>query len=590
MADTQVGSAYVTVKAVLDKNSTADIEDALSESGSEGGDMLSAGLLSKVKGLAGPILAAIGVAEIGQKLYEIGQQAFDAYASYEQLAGGVKKLFGEEVAQTVMQNANKAYQTAGMSANDYMETITSFSASLIKSLDGDTETAANMADMAIAQMSDNANMFGTNMESIQTAYTHFARGQFDLLDNLNLGYDGTKEGMEELLRHAEEIEGFEFGSLSIDNFADIIEAIEAIQTEMEITGTTANEAAGTIEGSSASMKAAWANWLTELGKSDADMAAVSQQLADTAITFAQNALKLIGTIIVNFVTSIPSLLSGIGNALATAFKLDEFIALFTAGWNDMIAANSAYLQQLGADISAKFGAAKDAAIAKWNELKAGVTNAISALSATLSNVVGAIRSFVTSTFESLKTTIMNIWDSIRDAVSTAVSTVRDTVVNVLSGIGSTISGIFSGVRDAIVGPFERARDALSGIVDGIRGMFNFSFSWPSIPLPHFSISPAGWSVGDLLHGSIPSLGISWYGEGGIVDGATLIGAGERGAELVWPAYEPYLTKYAEAIAKRMPHGNGGTHVYINGARVNDDADVERLFGQFMLAANRKWAM
>jgi hypothetical protein len=193
-------------------------------------------LAMKAKSMIKAFVAAYAIKE----LVKLGKAALDAYAQFEQLEGGVKKIFGDDASEQVMKNAERAYQTAGISANKYMEQVTSFSASLIQSLDGDTAKAAQVADMAIQDMADNANTFGTSMESIQNAYQGFAKQNYTMLDNLKLGYGGTKEEMERLLEDAEKLSGVEY---DISNLNDVYEAIHVVQQEMNINGTTAREAA-----------------------------------------------------------------------------------------------------------------------------------------------------------------------------------------------------------------------------------------------------------------------------------------------------------------------------------------------------------
>lgn len=236
-----------------------------------GGEAESAGKsggISIGKGIA----AGIGVASaaIGGASAAVGKfasEAVSSYANYEQLVGGIDKLYGDASGK-LQKFADEAYKTSGMSANQYMETATSFSASLINSLGGDVDAAANMADVAMRSMSDNVNTFGTDMATVQHAFQGFARGQFTMLDSLSLGYGGTKEGMEQLLRDAEKYEGFIEGSLSIDNFADIVTAIEIVQDHLNIAGTTNNEAMTTIEGSAKATKAAWENVITAIGRGE----------------------------------------------------------------------------------------------------------------------------------------------------------------------------------------------------------------------------------------------------------------------------------------------------------------------------------
>lgn len=216
----------------------------------------------------------------------LAKMATDSYAQYEQLVGGVDTLF-KESSNRVQQYAKEAYKTAGISANEYMETVTSFSASLLQSLDGDTQKAADAADMAIRDMSDNANKMGTAMESIQNAYQGFAKQNYTMLDNLKLGYGGTKEEMQRLLDDASKISGIKY---DLSNLSDVYEAIHVIQTELGITGTTAKEAADTIAGSAGSLKAAIDNLITGLSNPDADLGELINEVVSSAEVAFENIL------------------------------------------------------------------------------------------------------------------------------------------------------------------------------------------------------------------------------------------------------------------------------------------------------------
>lgn len=228
-------------------------------------------------------------------LANLGKSALDSVGQLEQNVGGVETLFGD-AADAVIASADRAYQTAGMSANDYMSTVTSFSASLLQSLGGNTEEAAKVADMVIIDMADNANKMGTSMDMIQNAYQGFAKQNYTMLDNLKLGYGGTKTEMERLLADAEKLTGVKY---DINNLNDVYQAIHAVQEEMGITGTTAKEAASTLEGSMASAKAAWDNFMN--GSGDAD------QLADAFATAADNIVKNLAEIIPRFAETLPAL-------------------------------------------------------------------------------------------------------------------------------------------------------------------------------------------------------------------------------------------------------------------------------------------
>lgn len=220
--------------------------------------------------------------------------AVNSYADYEQLVGGVETLY-KDSADKVQKYAAIAYKTAGLSANDYMETATSFAAALVSSLAGDTDAAAELANTAVSDMSDNANKFGTDIESLQTAYNGFAKGQFQLLDNLKLGYGGTKQEMQRLLDDANKLNAAQgkYTKYTIDNYADIVQAVHDIQTEMDITGTTAREASSTIQGSTSAAKAAWSNLVTGVADDNADFILLVNDFVDSVGTAAQNILPRI---------------------------------------------------------------------------------------------------------------------------------------------------------------------------------------------------------------------------------------------------------------------------------------------------------
>lgn len=255
--------------------------------------------------------AAVGAASVG--VAALGTACINAYADYEQLVGGVETLF-KDSADTIQTYADNAYKTAGLSANEYMETVTSFSASLLQSLDGDTEKAAAAADLAITDMADNANKMGTAMESIQYAYQGFAKQNYTMLDNLKLGYGGTKEEMQRLLADAEKLSGVKY---DLSSYADIVEAIHVIQTEMGITGTTAKEASTTIQGSVASMKAAWANLMVGMADDTQNFDMLLSNFIESIGTVADNLLPRIGVVIEGMGKLVAGLAPEIASALPT---------------------------------------------------------------------------------------------------------------------------------------------------------------------------------------------------------------------------------------------------------------------------------
>jgi phage-related protein len=342
---------------------TSGYEKSLDDASSKASDFaskLKSGLATAAKvGAAALTAAATGVAALTKA-------SIDQYAEYEQLVGGVDTLF-KSASDKVQQYADKAYETAGMSANEYMNTVTSFSASLLQSLEGDTEAAAQKADQAITDMADNANKMGTSMEMIQNAYQGFAKQNYTMLDNLKLGYGGTKEEMQRLLKDAEKLSGVKY---DLSSYADIVDAIHVVQTEMGITGTTAKEAASTISGSLGMAKAAWKNLLTGVGDDTADLGALIDNLVDSVSTAAGN-----------IVPRVAKILSGMGNVIAQLAPIisQELPALISTVLPAMVSAGAQLLVGLVTGL-----------ITALPDLVAAVPQIVSALASAISANLPAI--------------------------------------------------------------------------------------------------------------------------------------------------------------------------------------------------------
>ena len=307
-----------------------DLEEELDDAGDAADD--SEGKFSKLGGTLKTVGVAMGacVAAAAAAAVSLGKAVIEAYGEYEQLVGGVDTLF-QESSGKLQEYAANAYKTAGMSANDYMSTVTSFSASLIQSLGGDTEAAVKYADMAITDMADNANKMGTDIGLIQNAYQGFAKQNYTMLDNLKLGYGGTKEEMERLLADATAISGIEY---DISSYADVVDAIHVIQESMGVAGATAAEAEHTIEGSLNSMKAAVANLVVGFGNADADI----EQLCNNVVDAFQDVLTNITPVIENIIAALPTalnaLLETVGELLPTL--LETVVDLFSQVLNTLL--------------------------------------------------------------------------------------------------------------------------------------------------------------------------------------------------------------------------------------------------------------
>lgn len=371
---------------------------------SQFGGALKSGLAVAAKAAAAATAAAAGA------VIALTKSAVENYGEYEQLVGGVETLF-KDSAGTVEEYANNAYKTAGLSANEYMETVTSFSASLLQSMGNDTQAAAEKADQAITDMSDNANKMGTDMQSIQNAYQGFAKQNYTMLDNLKLGYGGTKEEMQRLIDDANALNAAQgnYTNYSIESYADIVDAIHTVQTEMGITGTTALEASTTIEGSIGAMKAAYANFVTGLGNDNADISELSSQLIQSVGTVAENVLPVVETVLKN---------------IAEAVQRD------------------------GPEMIEKF---VSYAIEKLPEvISLGLQMVISLVKGLAQN----IPQLVTSVLNMMATIVQTIWDSLPDIIEVGKNIVRglwEGIKAMASWIGEKISGFVGGLVDGVKG-------------------------------------------------------------------------------------------------------------------------------------------
>ena len=353
----------------------------------------------------------------------ITKASLDSVASLEQNIGGVETLF-KKSADTVIANAKRAYETAGMSANDYMSTVTSFSASLLQSLGGDTEKAAKVADMAITDMSDNANKMGTSMELIQNAYQGFAKQNYTMLDNLKLGYGGTKTEMERLLKDAEKISGIKY---DISNLNDVYEAIHVIQTELGITGTTAKEAATTIEGSMASAKAAWDNFLNGTATVD--------ELVDAFGTAGEVIAENLGKIVPRLVATVPQAVKGVATGFINGFREAGLAEAGMQVLNDFrtgIQENAPTVISAGADILSGF----ISGIA--SKLPTLVPQAVKLVATIADGIVSNLPKVINAGISLLKGLVQGIINSLPTLIAEGPRIINDFADAIYAGLGKLV--------------------------------------------------------------------------------------------------------------------------------------------------------
>lgn len=397
------------------------------------------GKLGNAAKKVGKVVAA-GLATAGTAAAFLTKATVESYAEFEQLKGGVETLFKDSSA-TVLKYAQNAYTTAGMSANEYLSTVTSFSASLIQSLGKDTEKAVEYADMAITDMSDNANKMGTDMTLIQNAYQGFAKQNYTMLDNLKLGYGGTKEEMQRLLDTAKEIQA-EQGVMvdySIESYADIVEAIHVVQDEMGIAGATADEAATTIQGSVAATKAAWQNLLTGFADENANMSELVTNVMESAVTAAWNIVPRIIQAWQGITTALPEIMTQAKEKLFETFpEIEEKFNNLKAWLEDVGSYAKEKFQPIIEDVSEVFTKVKDTVQPLIEKLKDYVTSGEA--SEDITNGLKDAIDFLSEAYQAVKDFINDVIDAVESA-DEWMKEHEDTVIVLATAFGTLTGAI-----------------------------------------------------------------------------------------------------------------------------------------------------
>ena len=410
------------------------------------GDVLKANLASDVI-ISGVKAMASAIKEVGAALIDLGKQSIQGFAEQEQLIGGVDTLFKESSAQ-VHQYANNAYKTAGMSANQYMETVTSFSASLLQSLGGDTKAAAEKADQAITDMSDNINKMGSDAQSVQNAYQGFAKANYTMLDNLKLGYGGTKEEMQRLLTDAEKISGIKY---DISSYADIVDAIHVVQTEMGITGTTAKEAATTIDGSVNSMKSAWSNLLTGMSNENLNLGDLVQNVVDSVGTFADNLIPRLQIMLPRFAEGLTQLANGLAPYVGPA--METLLPSLVQGIGGLV---SGIVQALPAAVEA---------------ISSVIPMLVEQLTILLPQIISAGVEIIAALASGIGENLPTLIPAVVDAIITITEGLIDHIDLLIIAAGQLIAGLAQGLIEAIPRLIGRLPEIISAIVNGLlKGM------------------------------------------------------------------------------------------------------------------------
>lgn len=518
------------------------------------------GLVSKLGGAAksaGKALAAGVAAGTSAAAGAVGafvKGSVQNFAEYEQLAGGIDTLFKDSSGK-MMEYANNAYKTAQLSANDYMSTVTSFSASLLQSLDGDTAAAADAANAAVIDMADNANKMGTSMESIQNAYQGFAKQNFTMLDNLKLGYGGTKGEMERLLADAEKISGVHY---DVSNFADITEAIHVVQDQLGITGTSAEEAGHTISGSFNMMKSSWTNFMTGMANGDADMDKLFDELINSAATFLENMLPAVETALGKIAELLPKIVPLISEKLPSLVTtiLPPLIQAATQIFIGIVQALPTILTTLLQGVMAVLPQLIQGIVGVLPQLidsiiqflidPSTIASIIEAGIILFLALVQAIPQILGSLITAFTKLFGNLWQSIQKIFT-------DFAGNFGKSLGDALKGAINGVLSFIESFLNAPINAINGLIDMIN------------TLP-------GVSLGKLGNISLPRLA-----QGGVTTGPTTALIGEAGTEAVLPLDRNtgWASILASTLADEMQEYGAERNIIINvnNPTVRNDNDI-----------------
>lgn len=569
-----IGSAYLQVVPKMDLGALKGESIAAGKTagndfgtgfGGSLGDMLSGagGVVTKVFGVVSKTAATAGIAAAGA-LAAVSKASFDAYASYEQLSGGISKLFGS-AQDIVMRNAELAYQTAGMSANEYMEQVSGLAAALTNSLGGDVVKAAEQADVAMRAISDNVNTFGTDAASVQNAFQGFAKSNFTMLDNLKLGYGGTKAEMERLIEDANayaEANG-KAADLSIDSFSDIVTAIELIQEKQQIAGTTAKEAGTTIEGSIGAAKAAWTNLLTEFGKSDGDISKAMDNLVTSIIGDGTdsnkgvlgNVIPRIGVIAGNIAKELPGIVASVTPQLADALltMIDEATGGLGTQVAEFLSPVTTALEEAFGSIGGWYesnGGAIDSVLSSLGGLAEVLVDGLGQAIATVAPIVGDLASgalpllsgaldFCSGYLTGAINLINNLDDAFKpltDVIAPVAEVIGSTLADALSDLGAQLATAdFSGFAEVVSSALETVIQVVGETINVLTGFFDAVAVFMQDPI------------------------------GAITEGfASLVGAGEATADGVSSSFSSMDQSVAASLS-----GVGTSIDRTNGKKLND---------------------
>lgn len=560
--------------------------------------------LGKALGLGLTAAAGAGIAAIAK----LGGDAVTQFADYEQLVGGVETLF-KKSSDAVFQYADQAYKTAGLSANAYMEQATAFSASLLQSVGGNTKKAADITNMAIVDMSDNANKMGTSLDMIQNAYQGFAKQNYTMLDNLKLGYGGTKTEMERLLEDAQKISGVKY---DISNLDDVFNAIHVIQGQLGITGTTAKEAGETISGSAGMVKASWQNLVTGLADDTQDFNKLLDNFVTSIGTFGKNIIpvikvamkgvvKLIKELVPQIVQTLPGLIkellpplieATVLIAVELAKMLPELMPIIVDGLVLLVTTLVPYIPTI---LGALFNAIIQSVVALFSSIgkyigpwlsqtlggmATAIGNWFTGLGTAISTFLG---DFAQAAVEKIDAFAQGFWKAIQN-IKNWFASIPAFFAGIIGKIGEKVRQFGAKVGDIVGGAFKAVVNGVLGFIENfintpIRAINGLIDTINNVP---------GIDLGRLDEFHLPRLA-----KGGLATGSTLANIGEAGAEAVIPLErntDQWAGPLARAIADQFTEqgiGGAGITVYMTN-NINNNLDADEI-GQRLMTSIRRAA-
>lgn len=571
-------------------------------------------IMPSAKGIKGKLTEVMGGdgeaagSSIGSKIATVAKRAFAAAAvgkfvmssinegaKLQQSLGGIETMF-KGSADKMKNYAAQAYKTSGLSANEYMENVTSFSAAMITSLGGNTSKAADISNMAMQDMSDNANKFGTDMQSIQMAYQGFAKQNYTMLDNLKLGYGGTKSEMERLLQDAEKLTGVHY---DINKFSDVTQAIHAVQDQLGVTGTTAKEAAETISGSWGMLKGSFKDFMGQLALGG-DLTGPIKNMATSAIAVLKNVIPAIFNIVVSIPKTIiqnaPAIKAALFQAVDNAIKfvenggLSKMLSMGMKFAIKMINGVAKALPKIAATLGKLRGRIAKLILLAIPKIVSVIVRSAPALIAAIFRLFIAIK---TQALVFVRSELAEFFSPVINFIKGKINAIKGAFSSGFASIAGKVRNAFNRVKNAIIEPIQTAKNKLSGIVSKIKGFFPLHIGkMLNIKIPTFHVNggKAPWGLGG--KGRKPTFRVTWHAKGGIMTKPTFLGfdgnamhaGGEAGAEGLIPL-DPFWAKLDRLIdvvhrdvSSIKEGGNmksGLAELLIQGISTNRDKKIEQ---------------